>query len=223
VKKPLLVVAALLAVLGLVAFGADRAVASVAQNTINDRVAASFPGVTSTSTSISGIPVLTQVARGSLDHVTVRMVGVPTSGGLTLETVDVDLYGVSTSAPRTASTVDARAQVSTAALQAQVGSRYVIAPEGDLLVASLASGLPVEARLRPTVADGKIRLDLVSVTLLGISVDSSRLPASLTERITSLVGSLGELPLGLVATSATVTPTGVLVVAHGTEVPIEAA
>ena len=220
-KKILLALVSIVAVLALVAFGADRAVASVAQNTINDRISASFPGVTSTSTRIDGVPILTQVARGSLDHVSVAMTGVPTSAGLTLDTVDVELYGVSTAAPRTAATVDARAQVSTSALQAKVGDRYVVRPEGDQLVASLSGGLPIEARLRPVVTDGTITAEVVSVTLFGLSVDASRLPASLTQRITALVGSLGELPLGLVATSATVNPAGVQIVAHGTQIPLE--
>ena len=222
-KKLVLILVSVVAVLALVGFAADRAVASVVQSTIDDRLAASFPGVASTSTRIEGVPVLTQVARGSLDHVVVSMTGVPTSTGLTLDTVDVDLYSVSTAAPRTARTVDARAQVSTAALQAKVGDRYVVRPDGDQLVASLSGGVPVEAHLRPVVTDGKITAELVSVTLFGLSVDASRLPASLSERITALVGSLGELPLGLVATSATVNAGGVEVVAHGTDVALEGA
>ena len=222
-KRFLVIVVSIVAVLALVGFGADRAVASVAQNTIDDRIAASFPGVASTSTRIEGVPVLTQVARGSLDHVVVALSGVPTSAGLTLDTVDVDLYGVSTAAPRTARSVDARAQVSTATLQSKAGDRFVVRPEGDLLVASLASGVPVEARLRPKVTDGTITADLVSVTVLGLSVDASRIPASLTERITKLVASLGQLPLGLVATSATVNSGGVEIVAHGTNIALEGA
>jgi hypothetical protein len=222
-KKLLVVLVAVLVVLGLVGVVADRVVASAAERTINDRVAASFPGVSSTSTSIVGRPVLTQVARGSLDHVAVSLTDVPTSGGVTLATVDVDLYGVTTSAPRTASTVDARAHVTTAALQAKVGDRYRISTRGDVLVVSPASGLPIEATVRPGVTDGRLTLHLESVSLLGLTIDASRVPQSLVDRVTSLAGSIGALPLGLVATSATVTDGGVDLVAHGSNIALEAA
>jgi hypothetical protein len=221
VRRFLLVGAAVLAVLGLLAFGADRAVAAVVASTISDRVTAELPGLTAADTRIEGVPVLTQVAHGSLDHVVVRLTGVPTAGGLTLESVGVDLYDVSTSAPRTAGSVDAVAHVTTAALQAEVGDRYVLRPDGDGLVVSLAGGLPVLARLKPVVENGTLRLALVSVTVLGIEVSASRVPQALIDRVTALAGSVGTLPLGLTPTAVTVTPTGVDVTAHGTRVALE--
>ncbi|MBI1376693.1 MAG: DUF2993 domain-containing protein [Frankiales bacterium] len=221
--RRLTAVAVSLVVLLVLAVVADRAAAAVLGRVVDDRLAAAFPGVGSTSTTVEGIPVLTQVARGSLDHVVVSLDHVPTSGGLVLDHVDADLYDVSTRAPRTAARVEAGATVSLAALQARIGDRYVVSAEGDTLVATVADGVPVAARLRPVVTDGRLSLELVSVSVLGVEVDASRLPSSFADRVTALAGSIGRLPLGLVATSASVTPAGVVVTATGTDVPLEGA
>ena len=221
--KKLVVTLSVLVVLALLAFGADRAVAAAAERTITDRVSQSFPTATSVSTDIVGSPVLLQVARGSLDHVRVVMAGVPAGEGLTLETVDVDLYAVSTSAPRTASTVEAQAHVSTATLKSALGDSWVVTPDGTSLVVTYSGGIPVEAHITPVVRGGKLALDLDSVSVLGISVDGSNIPSAITERITRLAGSFATLPLGLTLTSVTVTPTGVDLLAHGSDVALEGA
>ena len=72
-KRAAVVVAIVAAVLLLIGIGADRAVAAVAERTITQKIEESVTGASSVSTSIVGVPILTQVARGSLDHVTVRV------------------------------------------------------------------------------------------------------------------------------------------------------
>ncbi len=221
-KKAAVVIATVLILLSLIGLGADRAVASVAERTISEQVQKSVTGATSVSTSIAGIPVLTQVAHGSLDHVTVTMDGVPAGRGITLGTLVVDLYGVATASPRTADRVRAVASVSTATLQAQLGDSWTVRPDGDTLAVTWRGPLPVEARVTPVVREGHLALDLASITILGVSVDGSSVPAAVTDQLTALAGSIGALPLGLTVASVAVTRAGVDLVATGTHVVLEA-
>lgn len=214
------VVAVLLVVLGFVA---DRAVATVAERTITDRLEQSFPEASSVETSIHGIPVLTQVLRGSLDHVTVTLRGVPSGSGATIDSAVVDLRDVSTSSPRTAQRVEVRAEVTTAELQRALGDSWRIEPDGDAFAVEWTGGLPVRARVVPVVRDGKLALDLASVSVLGVRVEGSAVPAAVTEQLAALAGSVGTLPLGLVPAAVTVTPQGVELVATGTDVDLESA
>jgi hypothetical protein len=223
VKKAVSITAVVLLVLLVVGGLADRVTANAAERTITDRIEQSFHGASSVSTSISGVPILTQVARGSLDHVTVTLGGVDSGKGLVLDTVVADLYDVSTSSPRTAARVVAQADIATAELQKQLGDTWTITPDGDAFAVRWSGPLPVTARVVPTVRDGKVALDLDSVTVLGVSVDGSSVPAAVTDRINALAGSVGELPLGLTPTSVTVTPTGARLVAAGTDVDLESA
>ena len=212
------VVAVLLA---LVVVG-DRVAASAAERTIADRVAADLQGATGVTTTIHGVPVLTQVAKGSLDQVTVTADQVPASG-LTLDDLTVELYGVSTTSPRTADRVDATASVSTEQLQAKLGSDWTVKVDGDALVASTqALGLlPVDARVVPTVRGGKLALDLDTVKVVGVEVQGDSVPSAVHERIDALVSSVGALPLGLTLTGVDVTPAGVTLQASGTDVALQ--
>ena len=214
------VVALVLVVLGVVA---DRTVARVAERTIGDRIAESVTGASSVSTSIAGTPVLTQVARGSLDHVTVTVTDLVTGTGPTIGHVVVDLYDVSTSSPRTAQHVEATADISTAELQKALGDSWTITPDGDAFAVRWTGGLELAAHIVPTIRDGKLALDLASVTILGVSVDGSLVPDVVKERVAEVAASVGDLPFGLVPTSVTVTPEGVRLVATGTDVDLEKA
>jgi hypothetical protein len=221
VKKVLVVIAVVLGVLVVLGVVGDRVGAAAAERTISERVSAELAGATDVQTQIHGVPVLTQVATGSLDHVTVTAAQVPAQG-ITLDDVVVELYGVSTSSPRTADSVTATAGVSTEQLQAKLGDGWTVKVDGDGLVASTqALGLlSVEARVVPTVKDGRLALDLDRVSVLGVDVSGDAIPSAVHERIDALVGSLGELPLGLSLTDVQVTPAGVTLVASGTGVAL---
>lgn len=221
VKKVLVIVAVVLGVLVVLGVVGDRVGAAAAERTISERVSAELSGATGVETRIHGVPVLTQVAKGSLDHVTVTAAEVPAQG-VTLDDVTVELYGVSTSSPRTADSVQATASVTTQQLQARLGNGWTVKVDGDALVASTSALglLSVEARVVPAVTDGRLRLDLDRVSVLGVDVSGDAVPAAVRERIDSLVGSLGALPLGLSLTDATVTPTGVTLVASGSDVAL---
>ncbi len=221
-KKVVAIVAVVIGVLLVLGVVGDRVAASAAERTITDRVAAEMTGATGVSTTIHGVPVLTQVAKGSLDQVTVTADQVPASG-VTLDDVVVELHGVSTTSPRTADRVDATASVSTEQLQARLGTDWTVTVDGDALVASTkALGLlSVEARVVPAVRDGELALDLDRVSVLGVDVSGDSIPAAVHERIDALVSSVGGLPLGLSLTDADVTPTGVTLHASGTDVALQ--
>ncbi|MFN8157347.1 MAG: DUF2993 domain-containing protein [Candidatus Nanopelagicales bacterium] len=221
-KKVLVIVAAVVGVLLVLGVVGDRVADSVAERTISERVAAELSGASGVTTQIHGVPVLTQVAKGSLDHVTVTADSVPASG-VALDDVVVELYGVSTSSPRTADTVEATASVTTQQLQSKLGDGWTVKVDGDALVASTqALGLlSVEARVIPAVRDGKLALDLDKVSVLGVDVSGDSIPSAVHERIDALVSSMGGLPLGLSLTGVDVTPTGVTLQASGTDVVLQ--
>jgi hypothetical protein len=222
-RRIALVLAAALAVLLVLGVVADRATAAVAERTITTRIEESVPGAASVTTSIAGTPILTQVARGSLDHVTVALVGLSTGTGPTIGSAVVDLYDVSTSTPRTAQRVEARADIATAELQKALGEAWTLTPDGDAFAVRWTGGLELAARIVPTVRDGKLALDLESVTILGVSVDGSLVPTVVTDRVAQVAASVGDLPLGLVPTAVRVTPEGVRLVATGSDVDLEQA
>jgi len=221
VKRTGIVVAIVAAVLLMLGIGADRAVAAVAERTITQKIEESVTGASSVSTSIVGVPILTQVARGSLDHVTVRVGDLVTATGPAISSAVVELYGVSTSSPRTAARVEATADITTAELQKALGDSWAIRPDGSAFAVEWTGGLSLEARVVPSIKDGKLALGLESVRILGVSVDGSVVPSAVTDRIDAVAASVGALPFGLVPTSVTVTPDGVRLVASGTDVDLE--
>lgn len=218
-KKAVTIVAAVLLVLFGLLVVADRGAVAVAQNAISERVQQELPGAASVETEIEGFPVLTQAARGSIDHVTVRMREVPTEQG-TLDSVTVDLYDVTTSEPRTAGRVEARAVVPIDVLQAKLGDSWKVEVDGDALTASFTGAVPASATVVPVVEDGAISVDIRTITLLGVDIAGDSIPGFVTEALQGLVGSIGPLPFGLEPDSVEVTPYGVEVVASGDDVAL---
>ena len=207
-------------VLVVLAVVGDRAAVAVAQSKVSEQVAAELPGARDVSTSIEGFPALTQVLRGSLDHVVVTASDVPTEQG-TLDSVVVDLYDVTTSSPRTAGTVEATALVPLSMLQSQLGDSWELSVQGDALKAEFTGAVSASATVVPTVVDGRITLDLRSFSLLGLEVSGDNVPDFVTSALNDLVGSLGELPFGLTPTGVAVTPQGAEVTASGSDVVLE--
>ena len=216
-KKLIIVVVAVLVVLGLGGVVADRAAASTAENRITSAVTSNLPGATGVSTQVSEVPVLTQLATGRLRHVTVSMLTLP-SQGVTLDDVIVDVHDVTTSTPYTAGRVQATASIPSEQLARQLGTDWTVRTDGDAIVATWHGFITVDARLTPSVSDGKLTLTLASVSALGVSIDGSQVPSVVNERINALAGSLTALPLGLSLDTVRVTSTGVDVVAEGRDV-----
>jgi hypothetical protein len=222
VKKVLIGVGIVLAVLAILGIVGDRVAASAAERRITDSVSQELSGATSVSTKIHGFPVLTQAAGGSLDHVTVTAATVPAEG-VQLQDVVVDLYGVTTSDPRSAQRVTAQALLPTSALQAKVGQGWTVTTDGNGLVAASSGLLGLQARVVPTVRDGKLAVDVDWVKVLGAQVDGSSIPQAVTDRLDALVASVGVLPLGLTLDQVTVVDGGVQISARGTDVPLHGA
>jgi hypothetical protein len=220
VKKLLIVGGVVLAVLAVLGLVGDRVAASAAERRITEGVTNELTGATDVVAQIHGVPVLTQVARGSLDHVTVTAATVP-AAGVTLQDAMVDLYDVTTSAPRSAARVTASALVPTSALQAKVGQGWTVTTDGDGLVAASTGLLGLQARVVPTVRDGKLAVDIDWVTVLGAQVDGSSIPQAVTDRLDALVASVGSLPLGLSLSQVSVVDGGVQITATGTDVPLQ--
>ncbi|MGE0818947.1 MAG: DUF2993 domain-containing protein [Candidatus Nanopelagicales bacterium] len=214
-------VVAVVAVLVLVVLAVvgDRAAVAVAQSKVSEQVSAELPGARDVTTTITGFPALTQVLRGSLDHVVVTARDVPTERG-TLDSVVVDLYDVTTSAPRTAGTVEATAVVPLALLHEGLGDSWDLSVVGDALKAEFTGAVYASATVVPVVSDGRISLDLRSFSLLGLEVSGDSVPEFVTRALNDMVGTVGDLPFGLTPTAVTVTPQGVEVVARGTDVPL---
>jgi hypothetical protein len=217
VKKLVIVVLALVVALALVGVVADRALASGAESRITAAVEDHLPGATGVTTQVSDVPVLTQLATGSLSHVTVSMLTLPSTGA-TLDDVIVDLHDVTTSTPYTADRVQATASITSQQLATQLGSDWTVRTSGDAVVATWHGFITVDARLVPSVSAGKLTLTLASVSALGVSIDGSQVPSAVTDRIDALTSSLTALPLGLTLDSVKVTAAGVDVVAEGTHV-----
>lgn len=222
-KKVLIVVGVVLAALAVVVVAVDRVGAAVVERQVSQSISSEVAGVGSVDTQVHGVPLITQAMGGSLDHVTVDLTDVPATEKLTLDTVQVELYDVTTTSPRTAAKVDAVATLSPQALAAELGDTWKVSTADGALVISLASGLPAEARVVPTVRDGAIALDLQSVNVLGLEVSGDSIPAVVKDAVSGLAGSIGELPLGLVPQSIAVTPAGLELRATGTDVDLEAA
>jgi hypothetical protein len=222
VKRIVTVLVAVVVVLLVLGVVADRGAVAVAQNQISEQIARELPGAGSVQTDIGGFPVLTQVARGTLDEVTVRLDDVPTEQGM-LDSVTVVLSDVATAEPRTAGTVVATAVVPLSTLQAQLGDSWAVSVDGDALAVEFTGAVPVEAAVVPVVRDGAITVDLRSITLLGVEIQGDSVPGFVTDALNSMVGSFGSLPFGLVPESVLVTASGVEVVATGSDVDLAAA
>lgn len=221
-KKVLAVVGVVLAVLVVAVVVVDRAGAAIVERQVSQSISSEVAGVGSVDTQVHGVPLITQALGGSLDHVTVDLTDVPATEKLTLDTVQVELYDVTTTSPRTAAKVDAVATLGPQALAAELGDAWKVSTADGALVISLASGLPAEARIVPTVRDGAIALDLQSVNVLGIEVSGDSIPDVVRNAVSGLAGSIGELPLGLEPQSIAVTPAGLELRATGTDVDLEA-
>jgi hypothetical protein len=219
VKKVLVVLAVLLGVALVGAVVVDRAAAMVTQRAISDRVTQEFATATDVAAQVHGIPLLTQLAGGSLDHVTVTMTHVPTSAGVTLDDVVVELHDVSTAEPRVAATVDAQALVPLSSVQDKLGAGWTAKADGAALAVS-SNSLPVTVKVTPVVRDGAVRLTLDSVSLLGVEVSGSSVPAAVTDAVSAFLIPAADLPFGLALGTVTVVPDGVAVTATGSQVPL---
>lgn len=213
------------AALGLVVLLAlvDRGVTSAAARAISDGVAEAGCASASISTELHDFPLLTQMARGRLNRVTVTLDDVR-DRGVPLDSVVLDLYDVSTSQPRIAGRVELVATVSPAELRALAGRGWDVAVgDGVLVVTGMGDSTPVQFRLAPRLSEGLLRFELRDVLLFGSPVAGERIPAEIVDAVSRLDSDLQDLPFDLDPTDVGVEQVGLVVRAAGTDVEVDGA
>ncbi|HUX71105.1 MAG TPA: DUF2993 domain-containing protein, partial [Cellulomonadaceae bacterium] len=173
--------------LALVVGGAvvvDRVAAGTARDLAIQQLRSNVPDLVGTPrVEVLGFPFLTQLAGGRLTEVHAHLDGAGL-GGVSVSDVDIDAHGVSTQSPYVVQHALVRATLSPATVRALVAARtgldLDLRTDGDTLIGTVGVlGLPVSATLRPQVTDGQIHLTLVALTLAGVAVPASSLPAGL--------------------------------------------
>jgi hypothetical protein len=216
---------------GVAAFGLmallaviDRGAASAAERAISAGVTDSGCTSGSVSTTLHGFPMLTQVAGGRLDHVTVTIADVG-GGRLPLDSVVIDLYDVPTNPPRVAGRAEMVATVSLASVQKMAGTGWDVAvSDGALVMTGIGRGsAPVQMGLMPSLAEGTLRFDLGNVWLFGSPVVGDQIPAELVTGVAGFDSELDDLPLALQPTAVDVGHAGLVVRAAGTDIALDGA
>ena len=221
-------IAATVVALTLVAGGAvavDRVAAGTAHDLAVQQLRSSVPDLVGTPrVEVLGFPFLTQLVGGHLTEVRAHLDGAAL-GGVSVSDVDVDAHGVSTRSPYVVQHALVRATLSLATVRALVATRtgldLDLRTDGDTLVGTAAVlGLPVSATLRPQVTGGQIHLTPVALTLAGVAVPASRLPAGLATALGALVIPVDGLPAGVTVTDTAVVAGGVRATLTGSGVAL---
>jgi hypothetical protein len=216
----IVVIAAIL--LGL-DFGARAVAESVMASKIQQRGLPSKPSV-----SIAGFPFLTQVANRDFSHVTISATDVP-DGQVTITTVNAAATGVRLNSyafsSGTIGNLSGTALISFGSLASTLTTQF--GPLGSLVHGAglnLTDAGPDEVRatLNLVVTSGSAvwRVTRVSGNSLNIHlVSSNGLPPALLGSIQDLNLQIPNLPLGLTIDSVSVTPSGVVGLVSGHDVP----
>jgi len=204
--------------------GGAVAVDAVARDRVEERIAAEvaegFGLDAEPDVEIAGTAFLPQVLGGTVGDVRVSA-DAATLGTLPMEDVVVRLTGVSAREPYVARAVDLAGLVPLAAAQDQVpGELELRIEDGAVLVGASVLGLPLEVTATP-VADGRAvvaRVDALS--LGGLSVQVTDLPASIARAIGEIRVPVDGLPASMTLTAVTAAPEGFHVTATGTDVAL---
>jgi hypothetical protein len=203
----------------------DRVAAGTARDLATEQLRANVPDLVGTPrVEVLGFPFLTQLVGGRLTEVRAHLDGAGL-GGVKASDVDIDARGVSTQSPYVVQHALVRATLSPATVRALVAARtgldLDLRTDGDTLIGTVGVlGLPVSATLRPQVTDGQIHLTLVALTLAGVAVPASSLPAGLATVLGALVIPVDGLPAGVTVTDTAVVAGGVRATLTGTGVAL---
>jgi enamine deaminase RidA (YjgF/YER057c/UK114 family) len=204
-------------------FGARAVAESVMASKIQQQGLPSKPSV-----SVGGFPFLTQVASRNFSHVTISASGVP-AGPVTITTINAAATGIRLNSyafsSGTIGNVSGTALISfgslASTLTTQFGSLGAIL-NGAGLTLTDAGPNEVRATLNLLVTAGSAvwRVTRVSGNTLNVHlVSSNGLPPSLLGSIQDLNLQIPKLPLGLTIDSVSVTPSGVVGLVNGHNVP----
>lgn len=220
-----------LTLLVLVALGfvvADMVAAQRTRQTVSDAIVENVDEVVGVPTvDVGGFPFLPQLARGELDRLDATVDGA-TLGGIAMTDLAIGAAGVSTSTPYRADEVVVHATIPTASLQDAVVERtsleLAVEVAGDALrLSGQVLGLDLAGELTPRVEDGRLLVDVATVSVGGVRVEAAALPSDLASRLKDLEIPVEDLPDGLVLTDAVVQSDGVRVTASGTDVAVPGA
>ncbi|MEY9876378.1 hypothetical protein ABH931_005888 [Streptacidiphilus sp. MAP12-33] len=221
-RRRIVALAVVLAATAVTAAGAGE---YAADRLIHDRIASAAPGLgTDLAVAESG-SALWDVARQQIprldltsDDATVGRLG-PVSVRASLD--DVRLGGTTPTVGGTTAEVSVPDQAVADAVQAAAPSVTVDAvtaqPAAGTLVVALGPGGVAQLTLRPTLTDGRVAVTTVSATVLGRPLPADRL-AALTSGLARQTAH--AYPLGLRATSVTVTADGLRVRLAGGPSPL---
>ncbi|WP_029290371.1 DUF2993 domain-containing protein [Cellulomonas sp. HZM] len=214
-------------VLGGATVVADRWAAGEARDRTVAAVEDNLDGVVGTPTvDVGGFPFLPQLLRGSIDEATGHVEGA-TIGGIAATDVDVDARDVTTSEPYTAGAATIRATLPTASIEKLVADRTgldltVSVVGNQLQVTGKVLGVSLGADVVPSVVDGALKVDVEGLKLGGVTVDPSRLPGGIGDRLDDIAVPTDGLPEGMQLTAADVVADGLRVTASGTDVVLRA-
>ena len=219
----LVTIVVIVAVLVGLDFGARAVAERVMASKIQHQGLPSKPSVT-----IGGFPFLTQVANRDFNHVTISATDVP-AGQVTITTINAAATGIRLNSyafsSGTIGNLSGTALISFGSLATTLTTQF--GPLGSLLNGAglnLTDAGPDEVRatLNLLVTSGSAvwRVSRVSGNTLNIHLVSSKgLPPSLLGSIQDLNLQIPKLPLGLTIDSVSVTPSGVVGLVSGHDVP----
>lgn len=216
---------ALVLVVGAGLVVADRVIERRTEDQIAAAVKANVDGVQGDpQVQIHGFPFLTQLAAGSLDHVT-GSISAANLSGVTAEDITFDGEGVSTSRPYTVADATVTATLPTASLEQLVNQRTGLSVQltstgGALRASGQVLGLPLTADLVPAVDAGRLVVDLQRVTIGGATVSIDDLPSVIGNRLKNVTIPVTGLPQGLALSEAVVVDDGLRLTATGHDVPL---
>lgn len=207
---------------------ADVVAAQRTRETVSDAIVENVDEVVGApAVDVGGFPFLPQLARGELDRLDATVDGA-TLGGIAMTDLVIGADGVSTSTPYRADEVVVHATIPTASLQGAVVERtsleLTVEVAGDALrLSGQVLGLDLAGELTPRVEDGRLLVDVATVSVGGVRVEAAALPSDLASRLQDLEIPVEDLPDGLVLTDAVVQSDGVRVTASGTDVAVPGA
>lgn len=209
------------------AVAVDRIAVGRAQDRAVAEIQAGVEGVSGgPEVTIGGFPFLTQLAAGKLSSVTAHADAL-TLDGVEVTDVEVDAHGVSTTDPYTVDRAVLTGTLSAAELRQLVEANSDLNVDlqidnGRLTAATQVLGLDVTAALVPRVENGEIRVDVVTVTFGGFTVDVTDLPGALAGQLSDLAVPIGGLPDGFELSGVEVQDGGVRITATGVDMVLPA-
>ncbi|WP_280949934.1 LmeA family phospholipid-binding protein [Xylanimonas protaetiae] len=205
--------------MAVVAVGADRGAAWATSRSVATAVRLGGTGVVDADVQIHGFPFLTQLAAGSLEHVSGSLAA-GSFGGYAVTDVTVDARGVSPRSPWRTSEARATGVVAFDTLARTASDRLdtevtVGAAPGEpgaltlgLPVTVLGATVDVRAVVVPDVVDGALAVQVRTVSLGGLDVPVGALPGGLGDALGGLRIPL-DLPAGVTLTGVDGEPDGV--------------